>query len=210
MSNRNRSIDWRTYPLSTFVKTLENGSRPRGGVSKYTSGKPSISAEQIRENGMFVWDRVKFVPKQFYESAKRGIIQTNDILIVKDGATTGKCAYVDETFPYSKAMVNEHTYILRTDKRLLPKYAYYYLRSEECSDYFKNARLRCFIGGLSSGFIDDILIPVPPLTEQRRIVARIEELTKRAEEERNLIREIDTELSNFTPALLAKAFRGEL
>jgi len=41
-------------------------------------------------------------------------------------------------------------------------------------------------------------------------VARIEELTHRAEEARRILREAEEELISFTPALLAKAFRGEL
>lgn len=53
-------------------------------------------------------------------------------------------------------------------------------------------------------------IPVPALTEQHRIVARIEELTRRVEETRKLIKTAEAELATFTPALLAKAFRGEL
>lgn len=48
------------------------------------------------------------------------------------------------------------------------------------------------------------------LNEQRRIVARIEQLTHRAEEARRILREAEKELISFTPALLAKAFRGEL
>ncbi len=46
--------------------------------------------------------------------------------------------------------------------------------------------------------------------KQRRIVARIEELTRRVEEAKKVANEALAELSTFTPALLAKAFRGEM
>jgi type I restriction enzyme S subunit len=55
-----------------------------------------------------------------------------------------------------------------------------------------------------------VKVPVPPLPEQRRIVARIEALTVRAEHAKSLLAEAQSELASFTPALLAKAFRGEL
>ena len=45
---------------------------------------------------------------------------------------------------------------------------------------------------------------------QRRLVARIEALTARLAEIRRLQTENDTELTAFTPDLLAKAFRGGL
>jgi len=48
------------------------------------------------------------------------------------------------------------------------------------------------------------------LEEQRRIVERIEALTRRVEEVRKELAQADAELAAFTPALLAKAFRGEL
>ncbi len=64
--------------------------------------------------------------------------------------------------------------------------------------------------GIRRNDLYEVEIPVPPLPEQRRIVKRIEELSKRVEEARLLIRQAEAELTSFTPALLAKAFRGEL
>ena len=53
-------------------------------------------------------------------------------------------------------------------------------------------------------------IPVPKPPEQRRIVARLDALRAKVDEMQRLQREVETELVAFTPALLAKAFRGEL
>jgi len=52
--------------------------------------------------------------------------------------------------------------------------------------------------------------PFPPLAEQRRIVARLDALAAKQAELRRLQTETDAELAAFTPALLAKGFRGEL
>ena len=180
---------WDYKPLGQFTASLESGSRPRGGVSRYTSGVPSISAEQIAEDGKFRWDAIKYVPDSFYEAATKGRIAPNDILVVKDGATTGKCAFVGPDFPFSRAMVNEHTFILRTEPTLLPKFAYYYLKSPYCADFFSHSRARGVIGGLTTDFIVDLSIPVPPLEEQRRIVARIDQLTSRLRRAAELHRE---------------------
>jgi type I restriction enzyme S subunit len=53
-------------------------------------------------------------------------------------------------------------------------------------------------------------IPVPDAATQRRIVARLDALAAKQTELRRLQSETDAELAAFTPALLAKAFRGEL
>jgi hypothetical protein len=49
-----------------------------------------------------------------------------------------------------------------------------------------------------------------PLGEQRRIMARIEELTCRIEEPRRLHEEAGREITAMSGAVLAKAFHGEL
>lgn len=196
MSNNLYKLGWPVEPLVKHTAVFETGSRPRGGVSKYTEGIPSISAEQISEEGTFKWDNIKYVPEEFFKKAIKGIIKVGDILIVKDGATTGKCAFVDHDFSFKKAMINEHTYLLRTQNRLLSKYAFYFLKSHYCENYFEHRRKHGVIGGLNNSFINDIKLPVPPLSEQRRIVDRIDKLTSHAEKARRLRQDALLEASN--------------
>lgn len=197
---------WRWRQLGDFVVSLENGGRPRGGVSKYHAGIPSISAEQIAEDGTFRWDSIKYVPTEFYEAAKKGRIVLDSILIVKDGATTGKGAFIDHHFPFKQAMVNEHTYVLKTKSELLPQYVYFYLKSPYCSDFFSHSQKRGVIGGLTSDFTSQIEIPLPPLAEQKRIVKRIEELTSRVEEACTLCRQTIEETGMLTTKILGRLF----
>jgi type I restriction enzyme S subunit len=58
--------------------------------------------------------------------------------------------------------------------------------------------------------LDPLLIPVLSEPDQRAIVARLAVLRGKLDELQRLQREVETELASFTPALLAKAFRGEL
>ena len=48
------------------------------------------------------------------------------------------------------------------------------------------------------------------MEEQRRLVEQVEALTSPVLELQRLQSEVEAELVSFTPALLAKAFRGEL
>ena len=62
----------------------------------------------------------------------KGHIYPNDIIVVKDGATTGKTSFVDEDFPHKRAVVNEHLFIVRVDSKVaFPKYVFYCLFSSE-------------------------------------------------------------------------------
>jgi len=99
-------------------------------------------------------------------------------------------------------------------KSLIPKkgifnrYLYWVLKGSITE--LQNMGRGCTFDELSKGLLASFEIPVPPVQEQRRIVARIEELTRRAEEARRVLHEIEDELDRFTRSLLAKAFRGEL
>jgi type I restriction enzyme, S subunit len=58
--------------------------------------------------------------------------------------------------------------------------------------------------------VQEIPIPEIPVAEQRRIVSRLDALSAKQTELRRLQTETEAELAAFTPALLAKAFKGEL
>jgi type I restriction enzyme, S subunit len=53
---------------------------------------------------------------------------------------------------------------------------------------------------LSIKRIPEVLVPLPPVAEQQRIVARIEELVAKSEEVRGLCKEIEDDLSNLLSA----------
>jgi type I restriction enzyme S subunit len=63
---------------------------------------------------------------------------------------------------------------------------------------------------LRSGLLKSILIPAPPLKEQRRIVAYLDNLSERVHELRQLQAESQTELDGLLPSVLDQAFKGEL
>jgi restriction endonuclease S subunit len=58
--------------------------------------------------------------------------------------------------------------------------------------------------------VENIPIPAIPMEEQRRIVDNLCVFQAKADDLNRLQAETETELTAFTPALLAKAFRGEL
>jgi type I restriction enzyme, S subunit len=57
---------------------------------------------------------------------------------------------------------------------------------------------------------DEVEVVIPPLAEQRRIVAKVEELTARSRAARAALAEVPTLLEQFRQSVLASAFRGDL
>jgi restriction endonuclease S subunit len=106
----------------------------------------------------------------FYEKMRNGKIKYGDILIVKDGATTGKVSFVDHDFPFKKAAVNEHVFILRVDNKISSsKYVFHFLKSPKGKDEILSDFRGATVGGISRGFLDKVNVPLPPLAEQQRI-----------------------------------------
>ena len=101
--------------LDTVTADLQTGKRPKGGAKE--SGIPSLGAEHLDKSGGFKLTKLKYVDEDFFFNMKSGIIQKDDIIIVKDGATTGKVSYVNSDFPLKEACINEHVFILRLTYR---------------------------------------------------------------------------------------------
>jgi len=123
---------------------------------------------------------------------KRGIIQRNDILIVKDGATTGKVSFVDKNFSFSKSMVNEHVFILRPTKDVLPKWLFYYIYSSHGQSQIKKS-FHGMVGGINTRFAEDFHLLLPPNETQKKIVEILDkanELRERKKRSFNLINQL--------------------
>ncbi len=79
-------------------------------------GIPSLGAEHLDSNGGFNLNSVKYVTTEYFAKLNSGKIASENILIVKDGATTGKVSFVNENFPFGKSAVNEHVFVLKINK----------------------------------------------------------------------------------------------
>lgn len=158
---------WEMVQLGDVCE-LESGSREKGGA--LTEGIPSIGGEQIDSNGKIRLSKMKYISKDFFEHMKRGQLKSGDVLIVKDGATTGKSCYYDVCF--ESAAVNEHVFILRAKSNCLPLYLYNIIRSNYFQDKLKNY-IKGIIGGITSE-IKNIQIPLPPLGVQQEIVKELD------------------------------------
>jgi type I restriction enzyme S subunit len=166
---------WRAEKLSTLLIALESGSRPPGGAVGVFSGIPSISAEHMTDQGTFDFSIIRYVPQDHYRGMQRGHIHRGDILIVKDGATTGKTCFVDEDFPFDEAVVNEHVFICRPDTaKVVPRFLFYWLWSSPGFHAIRSSFQGAAIGGINQKFTEAVEVPVPPLEQQRRIAAILE------------------------------------
>lgn len=139
--------------LKNYILAIESGTRGKGGATAF--GVPSLGAEHLNADGTISWDKnkMKYIPVELFKNLKSGIVHNNDVLIVKDGATTGKVAYV-EKIPYSNVAINEHVFLLRPKSEILPKYLFYYLMSANGNKKIMSNFRGATVGGIGKNFIE--------------------------------------------------------
>jgi type I restriction enzyme S subunit len=201
---------WVETTLDQLLQTLESGSRPKGGVRGIEEGIPSIGGEHLDDNGGFRFQSIKFVPHRFFERMNRGRIQAGDILIVKDGATTGKVALARDDFPYNPAVVNEHVFICRPSTDISPSFLFYFLFSKDGQDHILENFRGSAQGGINQSFAAGTAVPLAPISEQKRIVAKVEQLLALVNAARERLAKVPAILKRFRQSVLAAAFSGQL
>ncbi|SEA10487.1 type I restriction enzyme, S subunit [Alkalimonas amylolytica] len=179
-------------------------------MSGYESGVPSLGGEHLGNNGDFKFDNIKFVPVDFANEMNKGHIQPFDILIVKDGATTAKTSIVRSSFPYKKAVINEHLFRCKVSRHVSAEYIFYFLwssvgRQEILKDFRGAAQ-----GGISKEFVKKVSIPLAPLEQQKLIVSKIEELFSHIDAGVEGLKQTKAKLQQYRQSVLKDAVTGKL
>lgn len=138
-----------------------------------------------------------------YCSAPSRIAEKDDILIFVR-APVGPTNLADQ-----KCCIGRGLAAIRCQDKVLPLYLLHALRNIE-NDI--SASVQDQGGGFTSikrEQLENIEIPIPPLSEQHRIIRRIEELTRRVEESRKLRIANLENISRLLPSAMETCFQGE-
>jgi restriction endonuclease S subunit len=204
------SDGWAELPLSHLIEPLQSGSRPKGGVRQITVGVPSLGGEHLTDRGTFDFTRAKYVPREFFDSMRRGRIHTGDVLLVKDGATTGKVAIVRDDFPFEEAVVNEHVFICRPREDIVPEYLFWFLYSSEGQrrilEHFKGSAQ----GGINQAFATRTHVPLAPYDEQRELAQLFEAVSSKQRSASAHVATARRAIERFQRAVLSAASGGRL
>ena len=160
---------WEVVNVGMVLRTIESGSRPKGGVDMYKEGIPSIGAENIIGLGKYNYSKTKYVPVDFFTSMNRGFIKNQDVLLYKDGAEVGRKSFFMEKFPFEKCVINEHVFILRSNERISQIYLYLWLDRRDMTEAIKNLNANSAQPGINQEQIQNgltILVPENDVVER--------------------------------------------
>lgn len=153
---------WKVERLGEWGISLDTGKRPKGGVDiSLKDGYPSLGAECIKELAFFDYSSVSLIPKDFYESMKRGKNTGDDILLYKDGAYIGKVTMFMDKYPYEHYAINEHVFFVAPKNVEYKNYLYFTLHQNEFFVLMQNLNRNAAQPGLSRGDVERVQMTIP-------------------------------------------------
>ena len=158
------------------------------------------------QDGYIADDKPCYYPLCTDEDISKYMLTENDLLISLTG-NVGRVGMLTKGF--LPAALNQRVSCIRIkdSDTVNKKYLYYYFRQklfiQECVEASKGvAQLN-----LSTKWLENYTIPVPPLPEQERIVARIEELFSQLDAGVETLKKTKAQLAVYRQAVLETAFR---
>lgn len=114
-----------------------------------------------------------YISEELLNTRKNSTVLPKDILLNITGGSIGRCALVPDDF--DRGSINQHILIIRMVDERMRFYVHRVLCSPYAQKYIKNKA----VGdkdGFSGGRCKQMLIPLPPLDEQKDIVEKINEV----------------------------------
>ena len=177
-------------------------------VSDYKeSGTPLIFVRNIRAEDFSLV--AKFVAEEKANELAAHTAEGGDILITKMGEPPGDAAFYPVGAPTAVITADCIKWRLAEDLRV-PKFFVYAIRSRLVQQQIQERTRGVAQKKISLERFRDLAIPLPPLPEQRRIVAEIEKQFTRLEAGVAALRRVQANLKRYRAAVLKAACEGQL
>lgn len=170
------TIDSKQLPVGWKIKKLvEVTELITCGVAKrpdyVDNGIPFLSARNVK-NGQVIWDNYKYISEETHtELTKNNKPSKGDILYTRVGSF-GEAAIIDNDIEFS---IFVSLTLIKTKTEILNSFLKHYLNSYSVKILAKNSISGSGVGNLNVGTVRNFLVPLPPLPEQKWIVAILDE-----------------------------------
>jgi type I restriction enzyme S subunit len=181
-------MSWKKVKIKDFAETI-------------TGGTPSTTKKEYWEGGTIPWlnsgelnQRVvtystNFITEKGLKESNAKMMPSQTVLIALTGATTGMTAFL--TF---EACANQSVTGVLPSSEHYPRFLYYYLssiRNKILSDSYGGAQKH-----ISQGYVQNIQIPLPPLSTQQKIAAILDKADELRRKDKILLAQYDALLQS--------------
>ena len=183
--------NWSTKKLREVCE-VKKGKKPELFGVQTKTRLPYLEAKFLRGT-----KEAKFAEKSNKNSVP---VAKDDLIIICDGSKSG------DVFSGFKGVLSSTMGRIDFDKKQVEKmYLELFLKTK--FDLFNSSKKGAAIPHLDFNIFNNLEIPLPPLSEQKKIVARLEELLGKIKEATRLRAEAQEAVQNLLPAELHKVFK---
>lgn len=166
--------NWRFVALRELIcKRVDN----RGRTPLHTKEKQNGYIDLLEINSLIPGGYVtrsnveKFISKETYDSCLRGYVEKDDILIATVGSI-GKFSLMDDSI----GAIAQNIIAIHCFEEVEQKYIFYLLQTPYFYTQMNCVTMEAVQASIKVPDLMNLTVPLPPIEEQKRIVAKIEEL----------------------------------
>lgn len=165
--------NWKWVRFGELLQVISGTSYKKHDICQH--GLRILRGGNIQDMSVTLYDDDIFLPENYMDENKQ--IKIGDIIIVASTGSLkviGKPAYIKCNYP--NTMIGAFLRICRPISRQLANYIKIIFESEYYRSHIRNIVKGTNINNIKESYITELLIPLPPFEEQKRIVAKIDEL----------------------------------
>lgn len=204
MIDINLPISWLVIGVNEIASSIQYGYTESS--SKVDVGPKFLRITDIQDNKVN-WSEVPYCKIDDSELEKY-ILSPGDLLFARTGATVGKSFLIEEI--NMKSVFASYLIRLRFPKFYNSKLAWYYFQSPNYWKQIIDKSVGTGQPNVNGTKLGELQIPLCSIPEQRRIIAKIEELFSELDKGIETLRNAKEQLKVYRQAVLKYAFEGRL
>ena len=159
------------------IALFENGDRSKNypvELDYVNAGIPFFGAKDI-EGDKLSFEKVRFISLEKYNQLGRGKLQDNDFICLLRGSV-GKCAVFNATVENDTGFICAQMVIIRCIDKKMCNYIRKYVLSPFYTLSIQSKTTGTAVKQLPAKELSKMIIPLPPLAEQKRIVQKLDKI----------------------------------
>jgi len=165
-----------------------------------------IRITDVDENGRLRDETFKSIPE---DVARPYLLKEGDLLLARSGATVGKSFYYEPSWGRAAYA----GYLIRArfnPTKIMSRFINYFTNSQQYWHWLSASFIQATIQNVSAEKYANLIVPVPPFEEQKRIVSYLDSVWERLNKMTNKVRKSIQALEEYRSALISAAVTGKI